>query len=123
MGPCRSGGLAALVPLIIMLLSSSGVAAGARRPLAPSCNLCTLSLSSVTSTCRPVGGVGWTAVVANNRAGCTVSDVYTATLQAHLSQMPPGQFQTLATQSGVGTFAPGTTTLSGAFCASIPAAA
>ena len=49
-----------------------------------------------------------------------MTDVYTASLQVHLRQMPPGQFQTLATQSGVGTFPQGTSTLSGAFCAVLP---
>ena len=93
--------------------SGGGAAAVSAPP--PACSVCNLSIVSVTNTCQTNGGLTWTASIANNRAGCTVTDIYTASLQIHQRQMPPGQFQTVATQTGAGTFPPGTTVLSGLF--------
>src|SRR5215217_680588 len=84
-GLLLSGGLAASE----RPAAAAGQEATARRLAAPSCGVCNLQFNSVTTVCRADGGLNWTAVVVNNRAGCTVSDVYTASLQIHLRQQPP----------------------------------
>src|SRR5262245_732225 len=74
----------------------------AEAAVAPSCSACNLSVSRVTSACQSDGSVSWAARVTNSRRGCSVTDVYTAALQYHMPQMPPGQYQTAAEQVGTG---------------------
>src|SRR5438874_504457 len=73
------------------------------------CGVCQLSVSSVSIVCNPDGSVGWTAAV-YNRGSCPVTAGWNASLQVHLTSMPPGQFQTVAVQPGSSTFPAGVST-------------
>ena len=79
------------------------------------CSLCNLTVRTVTIGCDPDGGVQWNATVTNN-ASCAVADAWTAQLQVHQPSMPPGQYRTVANQTGSSAFGPGSTTVGGAFC-------
>jgi hypothetical protein len=79
------------------------------------CSLCNVTVRTVTVGCNSDGSVQWNATVTNN-ANCAVADDWTAQLQIHQPSMPPGQYRTVASQTGSSAFVPGSTTVGGAFC-------
>src|SRR5881409_1999744 len=104
------GSSALAVTLLAALFSIHPTASAALAPPAPPrtatpsrCGVCQLSVSSVSIVCNPDGSVGWTATV-RNRGTCSVTAGWNASLQVHI---PPGQFQTVATQPGSSTFPAG----------------
>lgn len=77
------------------------------------CSVCDLRVSDVTVACNPDGTVHWTANVFNS-GSCTVANAqWGAALETRIGG---GNFHPIKAQSGVSTFPPGTTTVSGDFC-------
>jgi hypothetical protein len=72
----------------------------------------------VTLSCNPDGTVHWVAVV-HNSGTCTTTQPWKLTLQQHVPGS--GGFTGVVLQTGISTFAPGDTTVSGDICYNFPA--